>query len=280
MNEASHLNENEPIINIDEFSKNGFQIFRQLLSRSVINEIKLFLDTELETAYRCLAQIGIVGKVEELVAKIAEFRSSKQFASLDTETRMMLAGQFPLSTRWSEKLWAIPKEQGLQSILRSILGETRLYMHMPPVARFVLPNNGLACVPPHQDISYNKHMSNFVSVWAPLVEIDDLCGGVTIYKGSATKGEILMSHERNVWLPAIETKNFEKVNCIPMSPGDVLIFNQWIVHESMPNTSDCIRISLDLRFFSSSNTSSKLSLDMDNWQVIKPIPASQFSVKQ
>ena len=35
-----------------------------------------------------------------------------------------------------------------------------------------LPNNTKAGVPVHQDAPYNKHMSNSITCWTPLVETD------------------------------------------------------------------------------------------------------------
>jgi hypothetical protein len=55
-----------------------------------------------------------------------------------------------------------------------------------------------------------------------------------------------------------------------MDVGDALLLNKWIVHESVPNVSSRIRYSIDFRFFSGRDSSSKHLLDMQTWKVIEP----------
>ena len=57
-------------------------------------------------------------------------------------------------------------------------------MHMPPTARFILPGNSAAAVPPHQDVSYNHHLTDFITAWVPFHPIDEESGGVAVFSGS------------------------------------------------------------------------------------------------
>jgi hypothetical protein len=99
--------------------------------------------------------------------------------SLTKTTHDTLTGHFPLEVRLSENLWKIPYSESFYSIIKTILRSENVFMHMPPTARFVLPGNVYAGVPPHQDISYNKHMTDFITVWVPLVDIDEEGAGRT-----------------------------------------------------------------------------------------------------
>ena len=51
----------------------------------------------------------------------------------------------------------------------------RYYVHYPPMIRFKLADAPSSIVPVHQDIAYNRHLSDFITVWVPLVDIDDEC---------------------------------------------------------------------------------------------------------
>ena len=143
-------------------------------------------------------------------------------------------------------------------------------MHMPPTARYILPGNVHAGVPPHQDISYNKHMSNFVTIWVPLVDIDDECGGVTMYEGSGQASEYSVEQESSdFWQQGVPTEGFRSVHCA-MKAGSVLALNKWVIHGSTANRSSNIRTSIDFRFFGASDRSSKHYLDIKRHYVVKP----------
>ena len=149
-------------------------------------------------------------------------------------------------------------------------GGRPIFMHMPPTARFILPNNFGAAVPPHQDITYNQHLADFYTVWVPLVEIDDVCGGMAVFEGSQDEPELLDDSKSEQWLAAVSTTGFRKRACRPMSPGDLIIFNKQLIHISQPNVSTRTRLSIDMRFFPDTVVSRKHALDMQHWRVLAP----------
>lgn len=175
-------------------------------------------------------------------------------------------GQYPLETRLSERLWDIPLEPRLQAIVRDALGSADLYMHMPPMARRIDPGNSLAAVPAHQDIAYNKHLPPFVTVWVPLVEIDEACGGVSVFEGRRGAQSVARGPD---WLEALPTDGLTLHRSPPMQTGDVLIFDPLTVHQSEPNTSDHPRLSVDYRFFAEPR-STKHFLDLQSWRLAPP----------
>jgi ectoine hydroxylase-related dioxygenase (phytanoyl-CoA dioxygenase family) len=178
-----------------------------------------------------------------------------------------MTGHFPLDIRLSPELWRVPKLATVKHLLKDILG-AQLYMHLPPTARFVLPGNNRAAVPPHRDISYNAHMRNFVTFWVPLVDIDDLCGGVTVYEGS--QREVVQAEStENFWLKGVPTDGYEPVHC-KMRVGDALLMSHTMLHGSVANRSDHIRCSIDYRFFGGPHRSSKHVLDLRSWLVCEP----------
>ena len=53
------------------------------------------------------------------------------------------------------------------------------------------------------------------------------------------------------YFPEIDDDTIKEENVITcdMEPGDVLIFNQLLYHRSLPNTTEVIRWSIDLRYY-------------------------------
>jgi hypothetical protein len=251
------------------FIEAGYILARDVIPLPVVDETRQYLQEAAATSIALAKKL--LGATEEEALNEAILRANDDglLASLPKQTLDLLSGHLPTQTRLSERLWAIARAPRLRELLYAVLGTRELCMHMPPMARFVPPGHSTAAVPAHQDIAYNRHMSDFVTCWVPLVEIDDACGGVTIYEGSNEPVE-LKSHPGNIfWAGGLDVEKYDARN-IYMKPGDVLVFNKWLVHCSMPNLSERIRYSMDLRFFGKQDHSSKHFLDMQRWIVIAP----------
>ena len=257
------------MIDLTFFRQNGYQIVSKLLNPDVVTGVKTFLANEMATA---MNEIGIKFKsYEDLATKIDQaLAGDAKEQSHSGDQKLVLCGHYPLKTRLSERLWDVAKQASVRAVLEDVLETQTLSMHMPPAARFVLPLNKHAGVPAHQDISYNKHMQTFVTMWVPLVDIDDQCGGVAVFEGSQIMPEILDDYRRStVWLRGVSTDKYNRVHC-KMNSGDVLLLNQWIIHESQANVSPHPRLSIDYRFFRYGEKSAKHQLDMQRWTVVNP----------
>ena len=255
------------------FKADGYQIIRNVIPKDTVIKVRSFLELEVDKALLpawselgCNSQSEMLSKTKDILEK----KSAKTLNDLSDSTKHSITGHFSLETRLSEVLWAIPLSSEFQNVLRTILNSQTLSMHMPPVARFVLPHNIYAGVPPHQDFSYNSHLSDFVTVWIPLVDTDDACGGVTIFKGSGKHAPIpYESGPEEFWLKGIPTFDYQAVHT-KMQMGDILVFNKNIIHASRPNNSERIRYSLDCRFFGSQDTSTKHYLNLQTKKVVSP----------
>jgi ectoine hydroxylase-related dioxygenase (phytanoyl-CoA dioxygenase family) len=257
------------MLSVEQFNRDGFHIVKGALDGDEVRAVRRFLQSRIddEVAAAC-GEIGCddPAKLVPHIGRLAQDGG----AGLSKATRDTLSGHFSLATRLSEELWRIPRGPRLRSLLQTVLRSADLCMHMPPTSRFVLPGNTYAGVPAHQDISYNRHMSDFVTVWVPFVDIDEACGGVKVYRGSGANVERLAREEKDqFWLKGAPTDGFDPVHCV-MQVGDVLLLSRWIVHESMPNRSGRTRISTDFRFFAERERSTKHYLDMQQWKVFAP----------
>ena len=252
------------------FNQQGYQVFRGVLDPVVVAEVRTYLQAlvDAQVAAAC-REIGCPG-MPALVEHIRRVAAGEQNAlkNLSKETSDTLSGHFSTQARLSPELLKIPRQAGLQEVLRAVLGDERLFLHMPPTARFVLPGNIYAAVPAHQDAVYNKHMSNFVTIWVPLVPIDDECGGIRMFKGIAPEYPI-ENDPSNFWHKSVPADGRESED-LNFAVGDLVAIHPLNVHQSRMNRSARVRFSIDFRFFGGRDTSTKHHLDLQTWQVIKP----------
>jgi len=258
-------------MDLSHFKENGYQVLKGVIPSEDISSLGEFLAAESRTALASIRhEVPCADDPAEVVAFIKRVHDDDQaFRRLSQRTRDIISGHFGVETRLSPRLLAVPRIEALRAVLHEVFPGQGLRMHMPPMARFVLPGNAYAGVPPHQDISYNKHLGEFAVVWVPFCKIDSRCGGVVIHKGSGNLDEQLTEFDRKLWLPAIHDLGLEKVH-FELNPGDALLFNSRVIHESKANVSDRVRYSCDFRFFSAATASSKHYLDLSTWKVVEP----------
>lgn len=250
------------------FKEHGYQVLKNLFPKKTIETIREFLTKEKDDTLNLINKVVPFKNSSDLISKIQKYYEDEpSFEALDPSIKSMLSGHFSLQARLSPILHLVPKTPKVQEIYQSLLPGQKPRMHLPPTARFVLPGNYFAGVPPHQDVSYNKHVDDFFVIWVPFCNIDDKCGGVIVHHGTGYLPEQLTSYEKKFWLQAVPETGGKKIHCT-MEAGDALLLNKWVVHESALNTSDRIRFSSDFRFFC--GNSSKHYLDMETWQTIAP----------
>lgn len=250
----------------------GYAVVEGVISPAIVADVHRFLADETDGAVSAAQkelQCDSVSALIDIAGQIAGGQASAM-STLTKATRDTLTGHFPLQVRLSERLWQIPMSADIAEVLRACLDSERIFMHMPPTARFVLSKNEHAGVPPHQDISYNGHMSSFITMWVPLVDISDDCGGVVVYEGSGKSDvqDAPASQER-YWRQAVETLDY-KPRHMTINAGDILLLNQYVVHGSAPNLSDRTRLSIDFRIFGERDSSTKHYLDLQTRQVFEP----------
>lgn len=259
-----------------EFHQNGYIVLRNFYPAGMVEHYAQFIRNALEQKVdRVFNRFGFSvfdadckEKVDALIASTATLSEADQH---------MLMGHFPIEVRLDESVRLLGQHMGQSQILKDILGAEALFMHMPPMPRFVPPGYAKAAVPPHQDVSYNRHMSDFVTVWHPLVNIDDQCGGLVMFEGSHGTEESeyvkAAAPESGEWLPGVDVSSYRRVQLSGLKPGDVVVLSSTILHASAANTSDRIRLSIDIRLFGDKQTSSKHHLNLSTMQLIERVAA-------
>jgi hypothetical protein len=250
----------------------GYQVIHDILPPNLIAKLLLFIKHEEGLAIAQAMKEIPCSDWELLVEKAEQLADRPDAAAqISFETKRIVSGFIRLEARLSEVFYEIPRNNSIRGILKELLPCEHLRLQMPPSVRFVRPGNTLGFIGAHQDFSYNSHLKRFVVLWIPLVPVDNTCGGVAVYHGTGSMPELLPDHQVTRWIYK-QTVNLEnnKPIALNMVPGDILLLNEFIVHESVPNVSDRTRYSISMRFFGDDFEPTKHYLDLDSWQMITP----------
>lgn len=248
-----------------EYQEKHYVVVKDFYPKPLVLDYLAFLQEALaRDVAPAFASIGISLDDPDAGARISQRIATD--ATLDPEIRHLLMGHFPLQVRLSERIRPLARHLGSSPLLKQVLGAEHLFMHMPPMMRYVPPHYTPAAVPAHQDSSYNPHLSDFVTVWTPLVQIDLQCGGMIMYEDSHHL-TLPVATEANGWLTPVATDHLVRTQLDGLEPGDAVILSPHIIHASAPNTSDRIRFSMDLRVFGEHATSAKHHMNLDTLEV-------------
>jgi hypothetical protein len=120
------------------------------------------------------------------------------------------------------------------------------------------PGDGTHLFKWHQDTLYLLGSSNAVTIWIPLGRVDAHYGTIAVIPGSHTNGvypfkkisdKEVFAHvplfQRDLALDVTVDERSEVV--LEAAPGDIVIFRQMLLHRSLPNVSDSIRWTCQVR---------------------------------
>lgn len=255
---------------IHHYKTQGFAHFKQIIPTSLTHDIKTFLVDEFEklNSY-CKQSYGVALADANSVAETYQGNLSER----PQAERFLFSGVYPTDVRLHPKVEQILHSESLQGLSKHLLDCNTLFAHVPVMSRYITPHSKTSAVPPHKDNQYNSHLTNFITVWIPLVNIDTLCGGVNFYpnKGSSVQASTQSkSQDDNFWHDPL---NVSQLPCISphLSVGDVLIFDPNVIHGSAANNAEHIRYSLDIRLFSERDSSSKYCINLTTGERISPV---------
>jgi len=258
---------NDSYNSIRHFEKYGFASFKKIINQATIQQIKAFFIEKKEGLNKyCLDKYNVTLEESGELAKSLE----GHILDDNAQDRFLFSGVFPTIDRLSDDAATIFNEPKLIELLQELLSSKNIYAHLPLMARYVIPNSQTAAVPPHRDRDYNNHLSNFLTVWIPLVDINKSCGGVSFYVGE--NNQRCSNVDENITGFWHDAMNISGLDCQSphLSVGDVLIFNSQVIHGSANNTSNNTRFSLDLRFFSERDSSTKHYINILTKEKIAP----------
>jgi len=208
-----------------------------------------------------------------LDSRLEELRAifSQPDAPEGEDLRHFQRGEFDLATRLDLKVVNLLAGPRVMDFLKRFLQGVDSYLiHYPPMIRFKLPSAEASMVPLHQDSAYNAHLEDFFTVWVPLVDIDEDCGGVVVYEGSQHQ-QSLPHSAAGGWEKGLgESEEHWKTSHPHMRAGDLLIFPKNLLHKSAPHSSpDRVRFSVDFRVFLRPDQTLKSYFDPATGQVTR-----------
>jgi ectoine hydroxylase-related dioxygenase (phytanoyl-CoA dioxygenase family) len=114
--------------------------------------------------------------------------------------------------------------------------------------------------PWHQEYPYNLTSDNAVTLWLPLVDVDETNGCLRLAPGTQRLGAlpVRVRDALNTRRNANETLEIDGLEAIlarhrdvgvPARAGDALVFHTFLLHRSQPNRSSASRWTLQARYF-------------------------------
>jgi hypothetical protein len=227
------------------FRTTGCLLLRQLISPAMIAEVR---QAVADVVDGCLNELKAKGLIDDTRP------------DLPLERRWSIAGKHSLSfgRSWTERL-AVPgvfnlhHHPALLDALQAIMGPD-INGHRQFNFRPKLPGQELTTVPWHQDSAYFGEETAedlIITVWIPLVEATEANGCMQVVPFSDREGYVkhLDANDEGGFLMLPKDPEPASVVTVPMQPGDALFFNNLVKHRSLPNRTDGIRWSTDLRFW-------------------------------
>ena len=227
----------------------GYLLVEDVLSADVfqplIQELGQIIDAKACQAHNA-------GQLENLFAdEPFERRLARICAVLEDPSDILQRVQHKLKTQGMFKILTHP---ALLAIVESLIGP-EILAHPQFNLRAKLPNQKETVVPWHQDLGYLQPDATgtfMVNLWIPLVDATAENGCMEVIAGSHNC-DLLQHHGEmgpggnfkgipDQYLPA-----GDRVPC-PVPLGSVLLTQHKTIHRSIPNHSDHIRWSLDLRY--------------------------------
>ena len=153
----------------------------------------------------------------------------------------------------SPAMFGVLTNPALLDIVESVIGR-EILAHPQFNVRAKLPAQDRTVVPWHQDLGYLQPDASdtmMVNIWLPLVDATEENGCLEVVSGSHRQ---LIDHTHGLG-PAGNFKGLtdedlpsgDHVLC-PVPKGSVLLIQHRTIHRSLPNVSDHIRWSLDIRY--------------------------------
>lgn len=153
----------------------------------------------------------------------------------------------------SPAMFGIMTHPGLLDIVESLIGP-EILTHPQFNVRAKLPNQDRSVVPWHQDLGYleiDAKDTFMVNFWVPLIDATNENGCLEVIPGSHHK---YIQHVAGLG-PAGNFKGITDDDlplgdsvCCPVTKGGVLLIQHRTIHRSVPNITNQVRWSLDLRY--------------------------------
>jgi phytanoyl-CoA hydroxylase len=258
---------------LDHYAREGYVLLRGLLD--VPREIQPVRDEYTGVLDRLALELHAAGEIESLYEglsfsdrMIACYRDSGRVLSQYFDCSLPQAGTTSESPIWvGPEVFRSLSNATLLDVVEDLIGPevySNPVQHIrikPPQS--VLPDSRMdpksgtkggfdaGVTPWHQDngvVQANADETNMLTVWYPLTRATIEMGCLRVIPRSHRDG--VLHHCSTVSGLAVPDPMLDLDNAIavPMEPGDVLFLNRRTCHSSLPNVSEEVRISFDIRY--------------------------------
>ena len=232
--------------NVEAYHNDGYLLVPGLFTEADMEPVRLAIEDEVD---RLADRFYRAGKV------------SSRFADQPFNRRLVLLCEsaqesvriWELRTRAAvtPELYRLVRHPGLLELMTAILGPEVAWTGSFAV-RVKLPESEVTAFPWHQDTQYygnpTRHL-HVISVWIPLVDVDERNGCLHLLPGSHRWGLLGGARDSERVVQMFEdVEQRGKPVVLPMRRGDALAFSNLTCHASTVNTTDEMRWSIDLRY--------------------------------
>ena len=226
------------------YAQDGYQVVRQAIS---LAELEPFRDTLRDRVGAYARQLFDAGKIASLHEDLP---FGRRLAAVHAAKELRGLGGWQLPPIGPELL-ALIRHPAIVDALEPHLGP-HITCNGDHMVRISLPGSETTVFRLHQDSQYygepTQH-AHIITVWIPLVDVDEGNGCLYVIPGSHRWGLIGSARDENNRM-----RSFEDVEAraapvpVPMKLGDILLFSNMTFHGSKVNLSDAVRFSLDIRY--------------------------------
>ncbi len=152
----------------------------------------------------------------------------------------------------SPELFAFMSEPRVIDIAEDLLGSPEVFMHGVFNLRPKLPDQRWTRTPWHQDSQYYPSIAQVhtLSIWMPLMRVTSENSCLQVAEGYHRGDMYAITEDEETGFLGISKEERAAIPGIPveMEAGDALCFTQLTPHAALPNKSDAVRWSIDLRY--------------------------------
>ena len=237
------------------FEAQGYLLVRQVLEAQVFDPLRSVAMSAINQYAKSLYDQG---QISDLHKNLSFYKRLTKI-SRQSQTGPLLHWNWNKQI-FGQEVYQLITHSAILDIVASLLGP-EITANGDYWLRFKMPTGDDSVFPWHQDsIYYNgnanpdqsvvlSERSQILTVWIPMVDVDEKNGCLQIIPGSHKRGLRPAQRDGNDrQVPIEDVETWADVKNIKMKVGDVCVFGNLTFHRSLANISDEIRWSIDLRY--------------------------------
>ena len=241
----------------EQYLQDGYLLVPQLINAKTIEAQRKTIESYVDQKIQYLLEVGKIDNPHEEASFETRWELVSQQLDEPKDRPSQWGGRQGLI---SSSIYDLYTHDRLAQLIRLILGP-EVNGHGDYWIRCMTRGKADKPLRWHQDSTYFLGQNNrdttincyppetVLTVWIPLVDVDETNGCLKLVKGSNRHGAIPFKRDNDrQWQPIRAINDYGEVTTIPMTAGDVLIFNNLTLHTGGNNTTNTVRWSIDLRY--------------------------------